>query len=686
MQRILNVKHLLSLTKNELTKSPVFDKLQLLFRTRSSNASNNSTGLFSNPYLTTPLGFDTLTADTITNAQVLVHQLTTSTDPKLILRKFDELSDLLCRTADLAECIRLLHPDEKYVEYAQKCCTNIGNYVEELNTTTDLYDALKYAIDNGRLDEASARHGASLMHDFEISGIHLSQNDRRKVVELNQLILSLSHTFMNQCSEPVVIEMNKAPDIIRTNARIFPTHKDLLYITHVPYSNNDQTLREHCYRLYYSANHYNNSILEALLDARFQLAQFVGYNTFAHRTLKDSMAGSPEVVMEFLNALNKRILPLAKEEADEMLAIKRLHSTGDSLLGPWDITWVCNKTREKHFDKFSGLEEYFSLNTCMDGINQLLQSLFDLKLELVSIQPGEIWHKTISKYSFSQQNNTLGHLYCDWYARHTKKATDCQFTIQGGRLLNNGSYQMPISTLSLSLSPGQPVLLSQHAVENLFHEMGHAIHSILGRSPYQNTSGTRCSTDFAEVPSNLMELSLQDHRVLTSFAKHYKTHLSLPREAVAFFQLSSNLYPALTAQQQILYSVMDQHFHSRHPLGQSTTDLFADLHNHYSVIDHTPNTAWFLRFTHLYTYAGKYYSYLWSRAVANLIWRKCFRDDPFSRTKGDYYHNKMLAYGGGAHPLTLVRNMLGYEPTVMELVDAFYQEIVDLKSNYVSIN
>ena len=164
----------------------------------------------------------------------------------------------------------------------------------------------------------------------------------------------------------------------------------------------------------------------------------------------------------------------------------------------------------------------------------------------------------------------------------------------GGRVLDDGSYQLPVVVVVCNFpSPGlsSPPLLSHNMVENLFHEMGHAMHSMLARTQYQHVTGTRCSTDFAEVPSVLMEYFAWDPRVLMKFACHYKTGQSLPEEFAQRLCRGRTMFGALEMQRQVLYAMIDQIYHGKHPLDGSTSDILAQVQEQYTVIPHATGTC-----------------------------------------------------------------------------------------------
>lgn len=658
-----------------------------------NSSSAQITGLFGNPLLKSPQGFRVAAQGAIKEAEDLVTRICAPTPlpPAELIEKFDELSDTLCRVADLAECIRQVHQEPRMRDAAQNACVSINSYVEKLNTQPSLYLALAQVVKSEQFDsfdQSTKRTAESLMHDFEISGIHLEEAVRTQFVELTQQILELCHTFLHNASQPVAVPQELCPPHFRDN---FTIQSGNVVVDDVPHFNKDSRIRALSYLIYYGTFPEQQEVLEALLGLRHKLAVLVGYPTYAHRVLKSTMAGLPETVEHFLQSLNTRLLPLAKEEAEHMCKVKSLQDQADpKVLRPWDVAYVNNVARKHFFPSNVGesnVRQYFAVDTCLEGLGTLFRSLFGIRLQREAVKPGEVWHPLVTKLSFVHETEgLLGHVYLDLYAREEKLTSDCHFMIQGGRQRSDGQYQIPVITLCCSFGPPsavQPSLLSPQSVENLFHEMGHALHSMVGRSRYQNVTGTRCSTDFAEVPSILMEYFLADERVMRSFARHYQTAELIPHEAMLAVQRANGLYPAFDTQMQVFYAIMDQRFHAKHPLGKSAVKLFADLHNEYSPLPYVQDTAWFLRFNHLYGYGAKYYSYMWARAVASLIWNSCFREDPFSRCSGKQYY-EMLKPGGGAHPQALVTGLLGYSPTVDDLVDSLCSDVQSRRQKITS--
>ena len=665
-------------------------------------ARGQTTGLFDNPLLSAPDGFQSSALEAIKKSTKLVDEINSRAScPGIeIVDKMDELSDTLCQVADLSECIRQVHPDQKVAQKAQEACLQISNYVEQLNTNVGLHHALRALMDSKEFcsfDEVTRRTAEIFMHDFEISGIHLKRSTREEVVRLNNQILELNYLFSKNATLPVHVPTDECPPYVQN---YFTGNSEIVQVDHVPLNHPNSRLRMLSYLIYYGVNPNQIEILEKMLTYRHRLASLVGYPTYVHRVLKTTMAGDPNTVTEFLQKLKTKIQPLVEREVEDMLDLKQEISEKSSedeqlepdVLRPWDYLFLYSEAQKRCLVSNTWpIRNWFSLDACLHGLDHLFHSLFDVRLKHVPTKPGEIWDPHVRKIAFvHDREGLLGYTYGDFFTRPGKLVSDCHFMIKGGRELSslseNGQrdYQLPIISLCCSFDPpsmgNSPCLLSQHSVENLFHEMGHALHSMVGRAKYQNITGTRCSTDFAEVPSILMEYFLNDARVLSSFARHYKTNEQLPSELMDAFQLSQHFYPAYEMQTQLFFAMMDLHFHTEFPSqeGRSIIDTYTQLHKEYSPLKHVDGTAWFLRFNHICSYGGKYYSYLWSRAVASLIWNSCFKNDPFSKMSGEKLHN-MLRHGGGVDPNALVRDVLGFKPTVDDLVDALFTDLVSRK-------
>uniref|UniRef100_A0AAR2KLB0 Mitochondrial intermediate peptidase n=1 Tax=Pygocentrus nattereri TaxID=42514 RepID=A0AAR2KLB0_PYGNA len=609
---------------------------------RRSDLFRKNVGLFGVPELSSTEGFDVIQERALLETDQLVEKACSSSPGAVTVETFDKLSDSLCRVADLADFIKVAHPDPLYREAAEKTCINIGTTVEKLNTNVELCKSLKNLLDNeeimAKLDPETRRVAELFMFDFEISGIHLDEKQRKEVVNLNVRLLDLSNKFLMGCHMPNRIDKRALPHHIHQH---FINEGNYVQIGGLHADAPDDLVREVAYRIFLYSNGEMMHTLEELLSCRNKLARLVGYQSYSHRALKGTMAKSPDTVMNFLQLLTDKL--------------KDRFNIEPSLYSP-----------------------YFSLGACMEGLNSLFMQLFGVSLLAEQLNAGEVWSEDVRKLAVVHETEgLLGYIYCDFFYRPDKPHQDCHFTIRGGRLLDDGQYQLPVVVLMLNLphpTRSAPTLLTPAMMENLFHEMGHAMHSMLGRTRYQHVTGTRCVTDFAEVPSILMEYFATDYRVINQFARHYQTGQPLPQSMVARLCESKKVCGAADTQLQIFYAVLDQIYHGK-PQSRSTTDILIDMQQKYYGLPYVPNTAWQLRFSHLVGYGAKYYSYLMSRAVASMVWRQCFHKDPLSRETGERYRREMLAHGGGKEPMLMVEGMLQKRPSTEDFVDALVSDL-----------
>lgn len=177
---------------------------------------------------------------------------------------------------------------------------------------------------------------------------------------------------------------------------------------------------------------------------------------------------------------------------------------------------------------------------------------------------------------------------------------------------------------------------------------------MIGRTEYQNVSGTRCATDVVELPSILMEHFLSSPAVLSLFSTDSS------RTVTQVGNHHQDPCRAIDTHTQILIAMLDQLYHSPTALEPNfdSTAALAGLQTRRGLIPHVEGTSWQTQFGHLFGYGATYYSYLFDRAIAARVWRDVFAHDPLSRKAGERYKRELLKFGGGRDPWQMVAGLL----------------------------
>ena len=419
--------------RNLATLAGVFNKC---FVGNVKILDSENVGLFGIPELRTPEGFSILKESVIRKCSSLIEDAICSRNSPHIVSIFDEISDELCKVADLAEFLRLTHPSKSFSKAAEETSLGLGAFVEELNTNIDLYNALKHALNDkdvsGQMDDVTKHVGNLFLFDFEQSGIHLEREKRERAVKLHEMILTFGAEFSHNTSVSSKYPLSKWAQDVRIPFKI--SGNDILVSS--PYSESASSkLRKEAYKGFYMQTDEQLMILENLLACRNQLANLLGFESFAHRALKGTMAQNPETVMAFLRESFNLLRDSTQAELDVISGWKSNENDveGANRVHMWDIRYYTSQIISESFTLSAAkLSEYFSLGACMEGLDMLFTDLYGVHLNHVDADPGEVWSDDVQKLEVRHETEgVLGYIYCDFFSRPGKISQDCHFTIRG---------------------------------------------------------------------------------------------------------------------------------------------------------------------------------------------------------------------------------------------------------------
>ncbi|EPY54185.1 intermediate peptidase Oct1 [Schizosaccharomyces cryophilus OY26] len=670
-------------------------------------------GLFKNRFLLDKdQGFIRLAEIASMNCKKLIEEILNddSNNTLNIIRCFDRISNLLCSVIDLLEFVRCSHPNTETILKAEEAYNLLFELMNILNTHQGLYNKLRESVSLSpalaKLDSEAYNVAKVFLQDFEKSGVNLNDSLRKKFVKQSMESSTLGRRFFNQSmnkpqryiSVPLEVLGGSDPYFVSC---VFDEKQKLAKIPTVGYEGaqalvsiaNPEVRKQIYIQGHYGTEH-DLSLFESYMDSKNKLAKIVGKDSFAELQLLDKMAQSPNCVINFLENLSKKNLPNVRKihSVFSRMKQKELGLTTQPEINIWDREYYVTRYKQQLFQEKSFLtssvayqRNYLTVGTVIQGLSRLFNSLYGLRFVPAEVMPGEIWDPDVRKLNvLDEKNHLIGTIYFDLFIRPGKTDGAAHFTIRSSRELDRFSindslslgfddyvseknqktaYQIPIISLLCNFqksNDNNASYLDLWDVKTLFHEMGHAMHSILGRTKYQNLAGTRCATDFVELPSIIMEHFMASSEVLPLYARHYQDDKPFPSQILGHYNQVEDSCVALDLQSQICMSMIDQVFHSDtvSDPGYSSNDVVHQISNRFSGFESVPKTSWHLQFSHLYGYSATYYSYLFDTALASLVFRKLFSKNPLSREAGEKFRNTILKWGGSRNPWECIAEAL----------------------------
>jgi len=431
-------------------------------------------------------------------------------------------------------------------------------------------------------------------------------------------------------------------------------------------------LREKMYKAYNTlcthANENNNvAIVGKIVNLHREMAQLLGYDTYADYALTRRMAKKKENVYQLLNQLIEAYMPTAKEEVE---AIRQLYPD----LQPWDFSYYANKLKEQRFNINSEmLRPYFELSNVKKGVFGLASRLYGITFSPNTAVP--VYHPDVEVFDVKDKDGTfLALLYCDFHPRASKKSGAWMTSFKEQWTEPDGTNSRPQVSIVMNLSKAtenKPALLTLSEVETFLHEFGHALHGIFANTTYRSLSGTNVYWDFVELPSQFMENYSIEPDFLNTFATHYETGEPIPQELIDRIIASRNFNVAYACMRQVSFGLLDMAFYTLKDAFNN--DLFAferEAWHRAQVLPEVEGTCMTTQFSHIMAggYSAGYYSYKWAEVLDADAFSLFQEHGIFDAKTAQSFRDNILSKGGTEHPMTLYKRFRGQAPTIDALL------------------
>lgn len=622
-----------------------------------------------------------------------------------LIQPIDEVDEKFSRVWSPVSHLNSVKNSAELREAYEACLPLLSEYSTWVGQHKGLYQAYKHLKNSSEfhcLSKAQQKSITNALRDFELSGIGLDDDKQKRYGEIVAKLSELSSNYSNNVLDATmgwsklitnIDELSGLPESALAAAKAQAEAKEqqgwLLtldmpsYIPVMMYCDNRE-LRYEMYHAYSTrasdqgpnAGKWDNTDnIKQILALRYELANLLGFDTYAHKSLATKMAEKPTQVIEFLTDLANKAKPQGEEELTQLKRYAYEYF-GASELKPWDISYYSEKQKQFLYTiNDEELRPYFPEERVVSGLFEVVKRLFGITVK--ERHGVEVWSPEVRFFDvYDHLGEYKASFYLDLYAREHKRGGAWMDDCIGQMRFADGHLQKPVAYLTCNFNRpigDKPALFTHDEVTTLFHEFGHGLHHMLTRIESPAVSGINgVAWDAVELPSQFLENWCWEPEALAFISGHYQTGEPLPKEMLDKMLEAKNYQAALFILRQLEFGLFDFRLHYEYS-PQKGALILQTLQQVREQVAVTPTVEWG-RFPHAFShifaggYAAGYYSYLWAEVLSADAFSRFEEEGIFNTKTGNSFLDNILSQGGSDEPMTLFKQFRGREPQLDALL------------------
>ncbi|EGX96221.1 metallopeptidase MepB [Cordyceps militaris CM01] len=620
-----------------------------------------------------------------------------------------------------------VHPDAAVREASLKADGKIREVEIDLRMRDDIFQRVKTIYNNrasANLDTEFATILEKEYIQYVTKGLLLPPGPERdhfkeQQLELSRLCLESQNNHNNEMGG-VWFTPEQLEGIPKTDIDVDELEKgtgenegkvkaDFKYTTSTPlfkYAKNETTRRDYFIA---EANKVNQNvpIFQKIIELRDETARQAGYKDHADITISAKMAKDSEKVKAFLADIRTRVGDGGKKELDVLRELKKQDYAErglefDGEIYAWDTSYYSRILKEKEYSLDENeVAEYFPMWKTFAGMLEIFEKILGLhfveldeaakaRLSPTGNAKDIVWHDEVVVISVWNDDASggefVGYLLLDLHPRPNKYGHNANFSLGPGYVKADGTRNYPCTALVCNFSrpsQGRPALLKHSEAVTLFHELGHGIHDLVGKTKTSYCHGTAVMWDFVEAPSQMLENWCWTPDVLQGLSSHWKSGEKISKDLVDKLVKTKHLNEAMGTLFQILIGTFDLTVHSpdsHEAVKQlNCARLWNQLRAEISGVKGPEEVGYGMEWGQKHAtighfvggYDAGYYGYLYSKVFSTDMFYTAFKENPMDGEAGRRYRKLVLERGGSMDENVMLREFLGREPNP----ENFYKDL-----------